>query len=306
MASSTAATASTGRFLDPATLGKISSLQLLAKTVVEGFISGLHRSPFLGRTMDFAEYRAYLPGDDIRKIDWKLYSRTDRFYVKEYEGDTNTNVSFLLDVSKSMDYSFGGRLSKFDYGRYLAACLAYFAHRQKDRVGLVLFDNDIVEYVPPAAKHMQTSLLVLDRARPCGEGSLLPPMLKVADLSRRRSLTVLISDLYEEPSQVLQAVRGLVARGNDLIIFHLLDRSEIDFPFDVATDFVDLESGERIPIVPESLRERYRELIEAHSSELKKKLGEHRIDYTLVDTATPLDHVLYSYLSRRLWAMKTR
>jgi uncharacterized protein (DUF58 family) len=294
-----------GRFLEPATLTRISSLELLAKTVVEGFISGLHRSPFLGRSMDFAEYRAYMPGDDIRQIDWKLYSRSDRFYVKQFEGDTNTNVLFMLDVSRSMDFGTGA-ITKLDYGRFLASSLAYLAAKQKDRVGLVTFDDDIVEWVPPAAKHLRVALVTLDRLEPGGSSDLVRPLDKVTSATRRRGIGVLISDLYAEPDAVVRAVKGLSTRGMDLIVFQLLDPAELELPWDQPLDMVDLESGERLPVVPESVSERYQELMEGHLHELGRRLGELRVDYEVVDISKPLDWALYRYLARRLSAMKSR
>ncbi|HVS12779.1 MAG TPA: DUF58 domain-containing protein [Thermoanaerobaculia bacterium] len=293
------------RFVDPATLGRIGSLHLLAKTVVEGFISGLHRSPFLGRSMDFAEYRAYMPGDDIRRIDWKLYSRTDRFYVKEFEGDTNTNVMLALDVSKSMDFGTAG-LTKLDYGRYLAASLGYFASRQRDRIGLMTFDQDMVDIVPPAAKHLDVVLHTIDRVSPGGAGKLAPAMFRLGNTIRRRGFVAVISDFYEPPDEVVRAVHGLRVRGNDVILFHLLDPAEIDFPFDEPSDFSDLETGARVAVAPESFREQYQRLLQAHIETLRRRLVELGIDYALVNTSEPLDSALYRYLAARLWAMKSR
>ncbi len=294
---------SIGRFLDPETLGKISNLQLLAKTVVEGFISGLHRSPFLGRSMDFAEYRAYMPGDDIRQIDWKLYSRTDRFYVKQFEGDTNTNVLTMLDASRSMDFGTGA-LTKLDYGRFLAASISFLASKQKDRVGLVTFDKEVIDWVPPAAKHFQTALIRLNRLEVGRESDLVASLVKVTQSIRRRGIAVLISDLYAPPDQVVSALKGLDSKGNDLIVFHLLDPAELELPFDQPLDLVDLESGDRLPVVPESVRERYLELIQEHTAELTRRLGELRIDYELIDISKPLDWALYRYLARRISAIK--
>jgi uncharacterized protein (DUF58 family) len=301
---------SVARFIDPETLTRISSLDLLAKAVVEGFISGLHRSPFLGRSMDFAEYRAYMPGDDIRQIDWKLYSRTDRYYVKQFEGDTNTNLMLLLDISKSMNFGTvkgaSGPLTKLEYGQYLAASLGYFASRQRDRIGIVTFDDKVVDYIPAAAKHLNQTLLTINRIEPGGESELLAPLLKVTDLVRRRGMTVLISDLYSDPDTVLKALRGFKSKGHDLVVFHLLDPAELDFPYDEASDFIDLESGERQPIVPSSQKEKYLELIQGHVETLKRKLSELNIDYQLVRTSEPLDAALYGYLGRRLSAQKSQ
>ncbi len=286
------------RFLDPVVLARIENLELLAKTVVEGFVSGLHRSPYLGFSIDFAEHRAYMPGDDIRRVDWKLYGRTDRFYVKEFEADTNANVMTLLDVSRSMSYSSGG-VSKLDYGRYLAACLTYFSRQQRDRVGLATFDSDLIEYIPPSARQLENVLHTLDRLEP-GETSRLDlPLLKAAEAQDRRGIVVLISDFYEEPARVVEAVSPLGGKGSDVIVFHVLDPAEIEFPFDKPVHFEDIESGERIPVVPEKLRERYRELITAHIDELKDLMTESRIDYELARTDQPLDFALFTYLSRR-------
>lgn len=289
----------TTSFLDPKVLARISNLELLARTVVDGFINGLHRSPYLGLSLDFAEHRAYMPGDDIRRVDWRLYARTDRYFVKEFEADTNSNFMVLLDGSRSMSYS-GTGIPKFDYARYLAACLAYFVREQRDRVGLAVFDEDVVEYVPPSAKHRDILLHTLDRLKPgTGHGTLAKPLMRVADRLRRRGLSVLISDFYEDPEAVLEAIKPLRARGHDLIVFHLLDPTELEFPFDEATNFEELETGDRVPVVPEALRERYRTLVREHTETLAKKFTENRVDYALLNTGMPLDHALFKFLSAR-------
>ena len=286
------------RFLDPKVLGKIGNLELLARTVVEGFITGLHRSPYLGRSVDFAEHRAYMPGDDIRRIDWRLFARNDRFYVKEFEADTNTSFTTILDISRSMNFASGG-ISKLDYARYLAACLAYFSNKQRDRVGLVTFDEDIVDFVPPSAKHLDVVLHVIDRLQPGRRGVLGPPLAKVAKAIRRRGIMVVISDFYEEPEAVLDALKVLRYKGNDLIVFHILDPAEIQFPFEDAANYRDLETDEAIPVIPEYLREQYRKMVAEHIETLSRLLGDNRIDYALFDTSTPLDFALFNYLSNR-------
>ena len=319
------------QFLDPKVLARIENLELLARVVVEGFITGLHRSPHLGLSVDFAERRAYMPGDDIRRIDWRLFGRTDRHHVKEFEADTNTNVAVLLDVSPSMRFASGG-ISKLDYGRYLAACLAYFSHRQRDRVGLATFAEDVVQFVPPSAKHLPVVLHTLDRigTRDAGRGTRLPPgeprgddasrvpgpespegplhapLRKLSEHFRRRSILVLISDLYDEPQRVVGAVGQLRGRGSELIVMHVLDPAELEFPFDSAANFEDMESGERIPVVPEYLRAQYRALVAEHVASLARLLGEHGIDYALFDTSRPLDHALFEYLSSRQRLMRVR
>jgi uncharacterized protein (DUF58 family) len=286
------------RFVDPKVLARIGSLELLARTVVDGFINGLHRSPYFGASVDFAEQRGYVAGDDIRRIDWRLYARTDRYYVKQYEADSNANFSVLLDVSRSMDFASRG-LTKLDYGRYLAGCLTYFAHRQRDRVGIVTFDDDIVDLVPASAKHLELVLHTLDRTTARRPGRLRQPLDRMAEHFGRRGILVLISDLYETPEAVMDAVKPLRYRGNDLIVFHVLDPAEIDFAFDEPSTFQDLESGDQLPLAPSALGEQYRTLLRDHVAALSSRFSENRIDYTLFDTASPLDYALFKYLSAR-------
>jgi uncharacterized protein (DUF58 family) len=292
-------------FIDPQALARIENLELLARSVVDGFINGLHRAPYLGMSLDFAEHRAYYPGDDIRRIDWRLYARTDRYYVKEFEADTNSNFVVLLDISRSMSYR-GVGIPKLDYARYLAASLTYFSREQRDRVGLLTFDSDIVDYVPASAKHLDIVLHTLDRARAERPGSLDAALRKATELLRRRGLVVLISDLYEEPARVQSAAGMLRHRGHDVIVFHVLDRSELELdgsiggvPLDEATSFEDLETGERIPVITQAVRDRYREMMRDHVATLGRLLTEIRVDYALFDTTQPLDNALFAYLSAR-------
>ena len=291
------------RFVDPRVLARIANLELLARTVVEGFVSGLHRSPHLGLSTDFAEHRPYLPGDDLRRLDWKLWARTDRLYLKEFEAETNAAVVVLLDCSASMKYG-SGEVTKLDYARFLAACLLWFSQSQRDRVGLITFDRDVLEYVPPSTRHLPHVLHALDRLR---EGAadaahapeLDPALRQGAEHLTRRGIVIVISDLYEPPARVLQALGHLRRRGNDLVVFHVLDPSELAFPFAEASSFEDLETRERVPVIPERLRDRYRERVAAHVAELRHLLGRERIDYSLFDTSRPLDHALFTYLSNR-------
>jgi uncharacterized protein (DUF58 family) len=293
------------RFVDPKILGRIGNLELLARTVVDGFINGLHRAPYFGASIDFAEHRGYVAGDDIRRVDWRLFARTDKFFVKQYEADTNANFSLIVDVSKSMSFGSKG-VSKLEYASYLGACLAYLAHKQRDRVGIITFDSEVVSYVPPSAKHFNVLLHTLDRAQPGRRGELTGPLTNMAEHFKRRSMLVLISDFYEDPSAVLEAVKPLHFVGNDLIVFHVLDPAEIDFGFEDASSFEDLESGEQVPVVPQSLAQEYRKLIKQHTETLAAKFSEHRIDYTLANTAEPLDRLLFSYLSARERLMRVR
>ncbi len=286
------------RFVDPTVLSRIGNLELLARSVVDGFINGLHRAPFFGASVDFAEHRGYVAGDDIRRVDWRVYARTDKYYVKQYEADTNTNFNVLFDVSRSMSFTSGG-VTKIEYGCYLAACLAYMAQRQRDRVGLITFDSDIVNHVPPSAKHFNVVLQTLDRAKAERPGNLRVPLAKMAEFFKRRGLVALISDLYDDPDAILEAARPFAMLGNDLVVFHVLDPAEIDFTFDDASSFEDLESGEQVPVVPASFAKQYRQLIREHIEALTTKFAEHRIDYCLLNTAKPLDEALFRYLSTR-------
>jgi uncharacterized protein (DUF58 family) len=259
-----------------------------------------------------------MPGDDIRRIDWKLFARSDRHFIKEFEADTNTNFTVLVDTSPSMRYGASaegtGTLSKLDYARYLAACLAYLASTQRDRVGLVTFDREIRDYVPPSAKHLNVVLHTLDRLgdhtsaaptaiTPNGSPPPAPALAaitrRIGESFRRRAIVLLISDFYEEPAAVLDALGYLRGKGNDVIVFHVLDRRELDFPFTDSATLVDLETGERMPVIPDYLRTQYRALIAEHIASLQHVLGENRVDYAMFDTSKPLDYALFHFLSSR-------
>ncbi len=290
--------AGAARFLDPTVLSRIGNLELLARTVVDGFLTGLHRSPYLGFSTDFAEHRAYMPGDDVRRIDWRLFARTDRHYIKLFEAETNANVAILLDVSASMSYG-SHDVSKLDYGRYLSACLGYMSNRQRDRVGLVTFDHEMVEYLPPSMRPPETMLHLLDRVDAGRPGSLAPPLLRATELLSRKGIVMLISDLYEDPAEILGAVGPLRARGHDVIVFHVLDPKELSFDFEGASGFEDLETGEQIPVVPERMQAGYRKLMDEHLEAVRKRFSDNRIDYVLLDTSKPLDEALFRYLLAR-------
>ena len=285
------------RFVDPTVLARVGNLDLVARSVVDGVINGLHRTPYFGASVDFAEHRGYVPGDDIRRVDWQVFARTDRYYIKEFEADSNSNFTVLLDISKSM--AFGAKISKLDYAKTLAACLTYLVHKQKDRVGLVTFDEDVVDFVPSSAKHLDVVLHALDRARAVRPGRLGAPVKKLAEHFGRRGIVVLISDLYEDPEVVMDALSLIRFRGNDVIIFHVLDEAEIEFDFKDPSAFEDLENGEQIPIVPDALAEQYRALVREHIAALTARAAEHRVDYTMLNTSTPLDYALFNYLSIR-------
>ena len=293
------------RFLDPRVLSRIANLQLLAKTVVNGFLLGLHRSPMTGVSIEFAEYRPYAPGDDPRGIDWNVYARSDRHYLKKYRGETNTEIYLVLDASASMGYRSHNEhptgLSKFEYGCFLAASLAHFAIGQRDSAGLVLFDTEIRESVPARSRRGQLLRILhaLDRAQP-GKGTDLASSLRnVRQFLRKRSMVVLISDFYETPDKLIDVIRELQYGGNDLIVFHILDPVELEFSLDTAALLEDPETGETMEIIPEAVAARYRRLLQEHITALGQKCRSSRIDYQLLDTGKPLDYALFTYLSAR-------
>ena len=286
-------------------LAQISDLALLARTVVDGFMHGQHRSIRKGSSSDFAEHRSYQPGDDLRRIDWRVFGRTDRFYVKEYEADTNASVMFVLDSSGSMDFG-SGALTKYRYGQFLVACLAWLSQAQGDKVGLAMFAGDITDVVPSSTRHLQLLLHTLSRAKVGGSSQLVTDIDKVAHLTVRAGILVLVTDCYDSPENVGNAVGTLRMRGHDVIVFHLVDIAERDFPYTAATTFEDAETGARLPLRPDDLRSKYKKLIGDHHDALTKRLAATGADYVRVFTDQPLDHALHEYLDRRLARSRVR
>ena len=293
------------RFIDPKVLARVSSLELIAKTVVSGFISGLHRAPYLGLSSEFAEHRPYMPGDDVRRIDWRVYGRTDRLFVREYQAETNANLTLVLDVSKSMAFASAG-IAKLEYGRFLAASLGYLSLQQRDRVGLITFDEDVVTMVPPSVKHFDRVLHELDTAVPERAGDFAKPLATIARTLGRRGIVALISDLYVEPKVLIDSLSELRYRGHDVLVFHILDPDEITLPRTEARQFQDMESGTRLPVAHEQMRESYDNAVHAHMETVHRQLGEHRMDYRFFDTSEPLDHALFEYLTERQHRMQVR
>lgn len=288
------------RFVDPRLLAAANNLKLIAKTVVEGFLAGLHRSPYHGFSLEFAEYREYSPGDDIRRVDWKVYGRSDRFYVKKYEGDTNTQVYLLLDTSRSM--SFASReISKLDYARYLAAALAYLSLRQSDAVGLVAFDSQIREFIPPRTRHGQLLAILrqLEKLELGSDTNIKESLEEFSGLVKSRSLVVLFSDLYQDPAELAKAFRFFHHRGNDVLVFQILDPMELEISIEGTSTLEDLETGEQIPFVSEYSRGGYLDELRAHLLRLQKECRNVHIDHVLMDTSLPLDRALLGYLSVR-------
>jgi len=288
-------------YFDPKVLAGISNLYLRARWVVEGLMSGVHRSRAKGFSVEFEEHREYSPGDEIRRIDWKALGKFDRYYIKEYEDETNLRAYLLLDTSASMDYASNG-ITKFDYGCTLAASLAYLILKQQDAAGLVTFSTRIEAFIPPKAKrdYLIQILHALENRGPAGETNVGKILEEIGGQIKRRGLVVLVSDLLDEPEQILKGLRLFRFKGNDVIVFHLLDQAELDLPFDGNILFEDLEAANlKVVADPRSIRNTYREVVQEFIGEMRKQCHDNAIDYQLISTSTPLDQALASYLSWR-------
>jgi len=288
------------RFLDPTTLAGLSGLDLVAKTVVDGFVAGLHRSPDFGFSQEFAEYRAYTPGDDLRHVDWNVFARTERCYLKRYRGETNTQLLILLDTSASM--SFGGPpVNKLDYARYVAASLSYLAHEQRDAAGLIVFDQDVVNYVAPSTRQGQLFRLLhaVERAEAGTRTDFAKPFAHFQNFLKRRGMVVVLSDFYEQPETIVKTVAPLRFRGNEVILFHVLDPQEIVPSLRESSLLIDVETKEAIEVSPDYVRHEYRPKMDAHIAALRSQARAAGLDYFLMNTGRPLDEGLREYLAVR-------
>ncbi|HZQ53163.1 MAG TPA: DUF58 domain-containing protein [Bryobacteraceae bacterium] len=290
----------TNRFLDPAVLAEISSLDLIAKTVVDGFIAGLHRSPDFGFSQEFAEYRAYTPGDDLRHVDWNVFARTEKMYLKRYRGETNTALMVLLDASASMGFG-SGVVRKFDYAKFLASAVVYLAHLQRDSAGLIAFHDDVTNFIRPSARQGQLMRLLhgIDNAQLGKRTDFAKPFFELQQFLRRRGVTVLISDFFEDPEKIVQTVSPLRFRGNEVILFHILDPREVDPKLGEPALLVDMETDEAIEVSPDYARSEYREKIGTHIENLRSKAQGAGLDYFLIRTDQPLDQALREYFTIR-------
>jgi uncharacterized protein (DUF58 family) len=290
------------RFLDPELLARIGSLELLARAVVEGFMSGLHRSPFTGFSTEFTEYRQYNPGDDLRYLDWRLLGRTDRYFIKKYRADTNTQCHLLIDTSASMNYAHASTVTKLEYAKFLAASLAYLLNRQQDSVGLVAFDQKIHTHVPARNRtgHLRTIFGNLSLLAPGGETRLAESLHQLAEILTRRGIVVMISDFYDQPERLQEAFQHLRFKGHDLIAFHVLDQNELDFEFtDAVLLLEDAETQEQMPVLPDVVMSGYRERMRKHVEEMRRCAAANHVDYEVLTTKQPLDFALFAFLSRR-------
>ena len=288
------------RHLDPAVVARIGSLELRARTVVEGFLIGLHRGPFQGFSVEFSEYRPYVPGDDLSTLDWKVYGRSDRFYVKRFEEETNLDCRILLDVSASMGYGSHG-VTKHAYAVSLAASLAYLMHRQRDAVGLIAFDEEVAAEVPVSSRpgHLRRVLAALGRLETGRRSDVARPLTRLAEALVRPGLTIVVSDLLDDAGAVTRSLRQLRFRGGDVIVLHVLDPAEWDFPFRRVTRFRDLETGAEVRTFASRVRKPYREAMRGLAATYERELRLADVDYHRLDTSQPLDAALRSYLAAR-------
>jgi uncharacterized protein (DUF58 family) len=286
---------------DPSSLARYGHLTLVARNLVEGFLTGVHKSPYKGFSVEFAEHRQYYPGDEIRHIDWRAYGKTDRYYIKEYEEETNLKAHLLVDASGSMGYR-GAHPSKFQYAQYIAASLAYLMLHQRDAVGLATHDNQIRRLIPPRAtsKHLLLLLRALEETRPGGETALAPLWNRLAQQMKQRGLVVILSDCFDTPGPLLRALQFFRHRRHEVLLFHILAPEEIEFPFKKWTQFRSLEAaGHKLLVDPQRLRKEYRQNFQRFCKELREAAGRAQVDYHLMRTDEPVERALGIYLSKR-------
>jgi len=289
------------RFIDPEVLAGISGLDLIAKTVVDGFIAGLHRSPNFGFSQEFAEYRAYAPGDDVRHIDWNVFARTERAYLKRYRGETNSPLTVLLDASNSMQFGSHG-VNKMDYARYLAASVFYLAiHGQRDAAGLITFDDEIRNYIRPSTRQGQLHRLLagLEQAEARARTDFSKPMRYFQELVRRRGMVLIVSDFWEPPESIVRTIEPLRFHGNEVVLFHVLDPEDVRPQLHGPSILVDMETQNQLEVTPDYTRTEYREKIEAHLADLRDRTQAAGMGYCLLMTDRPLDDALREYLTLR-------
>ena len=289
------------KYLQPKVVAQLANMELRARLVVEGFITGLHKSPYHGFSVEFTEHRPYMPGDEIRHIDWKAYGKTDRYYIKEFEEETNLKTYLILDASKSMDYSSPGNLKKIEYASYVAAALGYLMVEQRDAVGLTIYDEQVRVSLPPRATklYFQQILRELETVRPGNKTGTAQSLHALAERIRRRGLIVVLSDLFDDPAQVMTALKHFRHRGNEVIVMQVLDPMERSFAFGTDAVFRDMETKEELLTQPWHIQTAYRESMHQFLDFYKRECRENAIDYVLLDTATPFDRALFEYLNKR-------
>ena len=294
------------RFLPPEAIARISRLEILARNVVEGFLSGLHRSPYFGQSVEFAQHREYAPGDDIRRIDWKVWSKTDRYYITQYEEETNLRTTVLVDLSESMLFG-SGKLTKYEYACQIAASLAYLLLRQQDAVGITTFDSEIRSRVPSSSKqnHLHAILSTLDQNQPARKTDLQRLLAQVADEQTRRGLIVIISDLFVDRAGLFKGLKLLRTRGHDVMVMHVMDDEELDFQYSGTTKFEGMEDSGDLVCDPRALREGYIEAVTAFVDDLHRNCARQMIDFQTIRTSQHLDAALAYYVTHRVGMRKS-
>ncbi len=293
---------SVGKYLKPEVIDQVKRLDLRAKFIVEGFISGLHGSPFQGFSVEFSEHRKYEPGDELNTIDWNVFAKTDRYYVKKFQAETNMTCHLVVDMSRSMAFSYGDGLNKLDYAISLAASMGYMMIHQQDPVGLVTFDEKIRAVIPPKSKrsHLTQILSELAKTDPKGQTNLADSIHRVAELIRGRGLVVLFSDLLADTREVIDAFHHLRFKGHDVIVFHILDVAELKMPFNGIVEFEDMETGSKVRVSPDAIRDNYLKQMKVFLDGYEEQCTQAQIDYVLIDTSVSFDKALISFLSRRM------
>jgi uncharacterized protein (DUF58 family) len=288
------------RFLDPAVLASISSLDLVAKTVVDGFVAGLHRSPTFGFSQEFAEYRQYTEGDDLRHVDWNVFARSERIYLKRFRGETNSQLLLLVDASASMTYG-SGRIHKLDYARFLAASLAHLSSQQRDATGLIVFDEDVKNYIPPSTRQGQLMRILhaIEGAEGGSRTDFTKPFAHFQQFLHRRGIVVVMSDFYAPPEDVMRVIEPLRYHGNEVVLFHILDPRELEPNFRDPVLLLDVEDNDAMEVSPEYARTEYKEKIDRHIQQLSEKAAAAGLEYVFMNTAKPLDSALRNYLAIR-------
>ena len=289
------------QYLQPETVSKLKGMEMRARMVVEGFIAGLHKSPYHGFSVEFAEHRQYMPGDNIRDIDWKVYAKTDRYYIKQYEEETNLKAYLLLDCSRSMAYQSAGIINKLDYAGMLSGALSYMMLRQRDAVGLVTFDERIRRYIPPRSKagHLHVLLTEIAQQTPSEKTDISLALHEMADRIKRRGLVIVMSDLLDEAEKIVSGLKHFRYNKHEVIVFHILDPRERDFSFGQEAVFKDMETGEELTTLPYQIKKDYARQVKAFTDEIATACRQSNIDYHPIDTSTPFDKALYAFLSKR-------
>ena len=289
------------KYLDPETVSKLKGMEMRARMVVEGFIAGLHKSPYHGFSVEFAEHRQYMPGDNIRDIDWKVYAKSDRYYIKQYEEETNLKGYLLLDCSASMAYRSGERISKLDYAGMVSGALSFMMLRQRDAVGLVTFDEKIRRYIPPRSKsgHLHVVLNEIASQTPSETTDISSTLHEMAERIKRRGLVIIMSDLLDEADKIISGLKHCRYNKHDVIVFHILDPRERDFAFPREAIFRDMETGEEATTLPYQIKRDFAREVQEFSDEIATACRQSNIDYFPIDTSTPFDRALYAFLSKR-------